>query len=314
MTFAKERAGVMAAKQDGKKISQVDVGSNGKSNPCSGQFVSVDGLNLHYVSAGSGRPVILIHGNPGSHHDYTVAVVDKLSRSSRVIAFDRPGHGCSERHDSIETTVAVQARIIRDALRKLSIEKPVVVGHSWGAALVLALAVAYQDELSGLVLLAPAAYPNLSIEWWSLFPHVPVVGKLAVHTLTPLVGRIVVNQNLKKAYHPQLVHKDYVQQSAQMWIRPEQVRACAYDERTLRSSLKELSPRYSDIELPVTIVTGSNDLLIEPEQHAHRLHKAIRGSELIVLPQTGHQLPQTRPDAVIDAIETTWRAADKRRS
>jgi pimeloyl-ACP methyl ester carboxylesterase len=314
MTFAKERAGVTAAKQDGKKISQLEVGSNGKSNPCSGQFVSVDGLNLHYVSAGSGRPVILIHGNPGSHHDYTVAVVDKLSRSSRVIAFDRPGHGCSERHDSIEATVAVQARIIRDALRKLSIEKPIVVGHSWGAALVLALAVAYEDELSGLVLLAPAAYPNLSIEWWSLFPHVPVVGKLAVHTLTPLVGRIVVNQNLKKAYHPQPVHKDYVQQSAQMWIRPEQVRACAYDERTLRSSLKELSPRYSDIKLPVTIVTGSNDLLIEPEQHAHRLHRAIKGSELIVLPQTGHQLPQTRPDAVIDAIETTWRAADKRRS
>ena len=104
------------------------------------------------------------------------------------------------------------------------------------------------------------------------------------------------------------------QQSAQMWMRPEQVRACAYDERTLRSSLKLLSPRYSEIELPVTIVTGSNDLLIEPEQHAHRLHHAIKGSELIVLPQTGHQLPQTRPDVVIEAIESTWRAADQRRS
>jgi pimeloyl-ACP methyl ester carboxylesterase len=141
-----------------------------------------------------------------------------------------------------------------------------------------------------------------------------VVGKFAVHTLTPLIGPSLVNENLKKAYHPQPVHEDYAQQSAQMWMRPEQVRACAYDERTLRSSLRLLSPRYSDIDLPVTIVTGANDLLIEPEQHAHRLHQEVKGSELIVLPQTGHQLPQTRPDAVIEAIEATWRAAEQRPS
>src|SRR5262245_5946402 len=119
------------------------------------QSVVVDGMTLNYVSAGSGRPVVLIHGNPGSYQDYTLAVVGRLSQSYYVVAFDRPGHGYSERRDSVETTVEVQALIIRDALRKLALDKPVLVGHSWGGSLVLAAAVAYGKDLSGIVLLAP---------------------------------------------------------------------------------------------------------------------------------------------------------------
>src|SRR6185295_14780787 len=123
------------------------------------QSVVIDGVALNYVSAGSGRPVILIHGNPGSHQDYTLAVFERLIQSYYVVAFDRPGHGFSERHDSVQTTVEVQARIIHDALQRLAIKKPVLVGDSWGGSLVLAAAVAYGKDLSGIVLLAPAAYP-----------------------------------------------------------------------------------------------------------------------------------------------------------
>src|SRR5215813_5602344 len=101
------------------------------------QSVFVDGLKLNYVRAGSGRPVVLIHGNPGSYQDYTLAVVGRLSQSYYVVAFDRPGHGYSERQDSVQPTVEIQALIIRDALRKLAIEKPLLVGHSWGGSLAL---------------------------------------------------------------------------------------------------------------------------------------------------------------------------------
>jgi pimeloyl-ACP methyl ester carboxylesterase len=294
------------------QLDRVAIRSKNAKPISSGDFVSVDGVKLHYVSAGTGRPVVLIHGNPGSHHDYTMSVFEKLSRSFHVIAFDRPGHGFSERHDSFDTTVEVQAALIREALLKLSIKKPILVGHSWGGSLALAAAVAYEDEFSGIVLLAPAAYPNVNVEWWSLLPHIPVLGKFIVHALTPLIGRAIVKVTLKEAYHPQPVPKDYAEQSAEMWTNPERMSAYAYDERTLRSSLEILSPKYSDINLPVVIVTGSNDLLLDPHTHAYPLHKTISGSELVVLPQTGHQLPQTRPDSVIDAIETAWRAADIR--
>src|SRR6185369_17256472 len=121
----------------------IKAGTLNSESICAGKFVTVDGINLHYVSAGAGRPVVLIHGNPGSHQDYTMAVLEKLSRSFHAIAFDRPGHGCSERHVSGEGNVEVQARFIRDALAELSVRKPILVGHSWGGSLVLAAAVAY---------------------------------------------------------------------------------------------------------------------------------------------------------------------------
>ena len=272
------------------------------------QSVVVDGMKLNYVSAGSGRPVVLIHGNPGSYHDYTLAVVGRLSQSYYVVAFDRPGHGYSERKDSVQTTVEVQARSIRDALQKLSLKKPVLVGHSWGGSLVLAAAVAYGNDLAGIVLLAPAAYPNVNIEWWSVLPHVPLIGNLVVDTLTPFLGRAMVRKSLKRAYDPQTVQKDYVERSLELWIRSDRIRACAYDEWTLRASLTVLSERYRDIEIPVVIVTGSADRLLDPEEQAYRLHRTIRNSKLVVLPETGHQLPQTRPDAVVSAVDAVWAA------
>ena len=270
------------------------------------QSVVVDGVALNYVSAGSGRPVVLIHGNPGSHEDYTLALFERLIQSYYVIAFDRPGHGYSERHDSVHTTVEVQAGIIHDALKQLAIEKPVLVGHSWGGSLVLATAVAYGKDLSGIVLLAPAAYPSIRVEWWSLLPRVPLLGEFVVNRLTPFLGRAFVRKSLKQAYDPQAVQHEYAEQSAEMWMRPDHIRACAYDERTLAASLKVLSQYYSDIEMPVVIVTGSADRLLDPNEHAYPLQKAIKNSRLVVLPETGHQLPQTRPDAVIAAIDAAW--------
>jgi pimeloyl-ACP methyl ester carboxylesterase len=261
---------------------------------------------LNYVSAGSGRPVGLIHGNPGSYQDYTLAVFERLIQSYYVVAFDRPGHGFSERHDSVHTTVEVQAHIIHEALQQLAIKKPVLVGHSWGGSLVLAAAVAYAKDLSGIVLLAPAAYPSVRVEWWSLLPRVPLLGELVVNRLTPYLGRAFVRKSLKQAYDPQDVQHDYVEQSAEMWMRPDHIRACAYDERTLAASLKGLSQYYCDIEMPVVIVTGSADRLLDPNEHAYPLQKVIRNSKLIVLPETGHQLPQTQPDAVIAAIDAAW--------
>ena len=268
--------------------------------------VVVDGLTLNYVSAGSGRPVVLIHGNPGSHHDYTLSVIGRLSQWYHVFAFDRPGHGDSERTDSLKTTVEVQADVICAALRELSIEKPVLVGHSWGGSVALAAAVANGKDLSGLVLLAPAAYPDVNIEWWSLLPLLPVLGGFAVKTVTPVIGRSIVKESLRDAYHPQNVQDDYIEQCAEMWTRHDRVNAFACDEKTLRGSLKALSQHYSRIDLPVVIVTGDADRVLDPKKHAHPLQQSIRNSKLVLLPDTGHQLPQTRPDVVVSAIDAVW--------
>lgn len=279
-----------------------------------GQFVSVDGLRLHYVSKGNGRPVVFIHGNPGSHQDYSMTVLGEAAHSYRALAFDRPGHGYSERRNGRSTTVEVQARLLSEALRKLGVEKPLIVGHSWGGAMALAMALHHEDDLSGLVLLAPAAYASGAPQWWAALPHLPVLGSVFLKVLTPLIGRRLIKDSLRDAYFPEPVQEDYLQAAELLWTRPNQVRACAADDRSLNESLKSLSTGYAEIKLPVVIVTGDSDVLLRPEEQADRLHRAIPGSELIRLPRTGHQIPQTHPESVSEAIQRAWELVAHRSS
>ena len=241
-----------------------------------------------------------------------MTVLADVARRYRAFAFDRPGHGYSERRNGRSTTVEVQSGLLRDALRELKIERPIIVGHSWGGAVALAMALQYEDELSGLVLLAPAAYPSRSSQWWAALPHAPLLGTVFLKALTPLIGRHIIKVSLRDAYHPEPLQEEYLQAAALLWTRPEQVKACAHDDRSLNDSLNRLSNRYAEIQLPVVIVTGDSDLLLKAEEQADRLHRTIRRSELIRLPRTGHQIPHTHPESVSEAIEMVWDLANRR--
>ncbi len=267
-----------------------------------GEFVSVAGLRLHYASKGSGRPVVFIHGNPGSYQDYSLTMLGETARSYRALAFDRPGHGYSERPDGAGMTVEVQADLLRQALQKLAVETPIIVGHSWGGSVALAMALQCEDDLAGLVLLAPAAYPSEGPQWWASLPNLPVFGKLILKVLTPLIGRRLIKDNLRDAYHPQPIQEDYLKAAEELWTRDSQVKACAYDDTSLDRSLAELSKQYQEIRLPTVIVTGDSDVLLKPAEQAARLHRSIPGAELICLPKTGHQIPLTHPGSVNHAI------------
>ena len=267
------------------------------------KFVTVDGTRLHFVIRGAGRPVVLIHGNPGSTQDWT-RVFGPLAASHKVIAFDRPGHGRSERPKHGDATVEVQARLLHDALKQLHVERPIVVGHSWGGALALVYAITYPKEVAGVVLVAPAVYESQDgVPLLTNLPAVPVIGDAVNSVLTPLFGASVVRSELKKAFSPDPVPKNYLRSVLSEWTRPKKVKAYSLDEASLNDSLKKFSPRYPEITVPVSILTGDSDLIVSEKDNAERLHQALPKSHLVVLPKTGHQIPFTRPQAVVDEIE-----------
>src|SRR5262249_52813788 len=90
------------------------------------KFVTIDGTRLHFVLKGIGRPVVLIHGNPGSSQDWA-RVFGLLAANHKAIAFDRPGHGRSQRPKHEEATVEVQARLLHDALGQLLVQRPILI-------------------------------------------------------------------------------------------------------------------------------------------------------------------------------------------
>jgi pimeloyl-ACP methyl ester carboxylesterase len=248
-------------------------------------------------------PVVLIHGNAGFTHDYS-AVMDSLAeRGYRAIAFDRPGHGQSERPGNGIATAGVQSRLIHEALSKLEVERPIMVGHSWGGILVLSYALQYETELSGIVLLAPATYPEEEqFTTPKALIEIPGLGDLIIRMSSPIIDW-EIRRNLERAFSPDEVPKEYLELATATWNRPGQIKAIVEDEAVFSPTAEELSHRYNEVRVPTVILTGDSDSLVNPERHAYPLHRAISNSRLIVLPETGHMLAHTRPEAVLDAIE-----------
>ena len=120
--------------------------------PPAGRFITVNGIRLHYIERGEGPPVVLLHGNMVTAEDFdTSGVLDLVATQHRVIAFDRPGFGYSDRPHGSPWGAGAQADLLRDALVVLGIKRPIVLGHSWGAAVALALALNHPDAVGALV-------------------------------------------------------------------------------------------------------------------------------------------------------------------
>src|SRR3954469_21205447 len=197
-------------------------------HPPRGSFLVVDGVRLHYSDRGEGSPVVLIHGNAVSGDDWnTSGVAELLLGSHRVIIFDRPGFGYSERPRGRLWTAAQQAELLHEALRQLGVERPVIVGHSWGTIVALALAEQHQADVAGLVLLS-------GYYFWTLRPDVllvmagalPVLGDVLRYTISPLLGWLQMPLLKWAMFSPARVPARFqAEYSTAMALRPSQIRA-----------------------------------------------------------------------------------------
>ncbi|HEX7791841.1 MAG TPA: alpha/beta hydrolase, partial [Afipia sp.] len=106
-----------------------------RDNAPEGRFLEVNGVRLHYVERGTGDAVVLLHGNGSMMQDFkSSGLIDLAAKDYRVIVFDRPGFGHSERPRSVVWTPDAQAELINAALTQLGVSKAVILGHSWGAS------------------------------------------------------------------------------------------------------------------------------------------------------------------------------------
>jgi pimeloyl-ACP methyl ester carboxylesterase len=276
------------------------------AHPPQGQFVSVEpGVELHYVRRGEGQPVVLIHGSDGVLQDFTLSVFDDLAEHFDVIAFDRPGHGYSQRPGDQRLTVELNAALIRQALHELAIDRPVLVGHSYGGAVALRHAIEHPEELAGVVHLAGGAYSQGSVVNPMFHaPRVPLVGPLLTHTLVPVSGPVARAMN-KPAFHPHPVPEEWQRTLDAFSLRPRQFENFAEEWRAFPADLRAMEASYRDITVPVTIVAGQLDRVAPAEAHGLRLHRDVPGSDLIRVPDAGHQLHHHRPQTVVEAVNRT---------
>ncbi len=282
--------------------------------PPVGKFVTVNGVRLHYVEAGDGPPLVLLHGNASMLNDLALSILDPLSKKYRVIAFDRPGFGYSDRPKDRVWTPEAQAALFRDAFRALGIDRPVLYGHSFGAVVVTAFAVNYPADTRGVIAASGYYYPILRLDsamaWMN---YLPLIGPVLRNTLTPLEGVAFGKLAVRLLFDPAPVSQAYESFPAGLALRPEAIRAASEDGTTLRAWAKRTQDRYREIRVPLMIVTGSGDRAVGYESHSLRLSREVPGAQLRVLPGTGHMVHHTRPHDVIEAIDEVFRMAEERK-
>ena len=159
---------------------------------------------------------------------------------------------------------------------------------------------------AGLVMLAPAAYPwPGGVGWYNRLVTRPVVGPLLAYTVTLPLGLLVTQSGARNVFLPQVMADDFVESSAtRLLLRPREFLANAHDLADLKVAVAEQAPRYGEIKMPVTIISGDeNDKTVSTSIHSRPFAAAVKGAKLIVLPGVGHMVQYAAPDLVVDEIE-----------
>ena len=290
--------------------------------PPLGQFVQVDGRQVHVHVSGSGPDLVLIHGAGGNMRDFLFQLVDRLNDRYRVFVFDRPGFGYTDRTDPDYNTAfgrdaespAEQAALLQAAAAQLGADRPIVVGHSFGGAVAYAWAVYHPENISGVVSLAGVTLP------WpgDLGPYYTVPGsRFGGAVIPPLVSAFVtpqrVAEGIEGTFRPNVMpvgYDDFI--GGALTVRRDSFRANARQVNGLRPHVVAQSEHYANLDLPVTMVHGDADTTVPLAIHSGPASQIIPGAELVVLEGVGHMPHHIDPDAAIAAIDRTAQRAGLR--
>jgi pimeloyl-ACP methyl ester carboxylesterase len=277
-----------------------------KEHPPAGNFVEVNGARLHYVEYGDGPPLVLLHGNTTMGTDFELSdLVKYAAQTYRVIVFDRPGYGYSDRPNEVVWGPIEQAHLLNQALRQIGAERPIVLGHSWGALVAMALGLDFPESIRGLVLLSGYYYPTLRPDIpMAALPAIPVLGDLMSHSVSPLLYRSLWPIMMKGMFAPAKVPAHFKRFPAWMAFRPVQLHASAAEIALLIPATLQLRERYSQLIVPLVIMAGREDRLVHTQVHSARLHTELPYADFRIIDGAGHMLHHMAPKAVLEAIDT----------
>lgn len=274
--------------------------------PARGQLVPVGGGVIHAETVGSGRDVVLIHGASGNTRDFTFRLAGELAQSYRVTAFDRPGLGWSTDLGGDGISPAAQARAIALAARELGIERPIVLGQSYGGAVALGWALEAAQVLppSALVLVSAAAMPwegGLGLRYDLLS------SRLGLATALPLAIAFmpdsVIAREIEAIFAPEPVPAGYAEHiGAVLTLRRSVMRANLLQVAGLKPHLQQMALHYPNLSLPVEMVHGTADTIVPAHVHADPLMRLLPNGALDLIDGAGHMPHHTREDRVVAAI------------
>jgi pimeloyl-ACP methyl ester carboxylesterase len=161
------------------------------------------------------------------------------------------------------------------ARSQIGVSRAIVLGHSWGTLVAVALALQYPRSVQSLILASGYYYPTVRADTLIFSaPSIPVLGDFMKYTLSSILSRLMWPLLLRKLFGPNPVPPKFEGFPKEMAVRPSQIRAGAAEAALMIRSVHNFGGAYAKLQMPVAIIAGSDDRLIEPEQSSQKLKAA----------------------------------------
>jgi len=275
------------------------------------RFIEVDGLQVHYKTAGTGEPaLILLHGFAASLFSWR-EIMAPLAELGTVIAYDRPAFGLTERPLKWQGlnpySSEFQPHLLIGLMDALHVEKAVLIGNSAGGGIAMQAALLYPERVSALVLVDPAVYEvgRLSIGLL-LKNHLGVL--LVKNRLRVLLARNINTWGiimLRTAWHDPTKITPNIMAGYTKPLQTENWDGALW-ELFHAAQKSDLASHLGELTLPILVITGDDDRFVLTE-HSIRLAREIPHAELTIIPNCGHvpheECPETFLKTTVDFLK-----------
>lgn len=257
----------------------------------------VAGIDTHWLEAGEGHPVILLHGLGASSYSWR-GVLPALAARFRVIAPDLPGFGRSEAPRTHDYSLAGQSRWLCAFMDHLGVSSGRLAGNSMGGVISLVTAMDFPSRVERFALLgAPTylgEYPKLlwPMRW-------PVIGRMYEAMLGPLAVRFVGRTAFKDG---SLLTEEAISEYSISLKRPEGRRATGeFLRRAVPDDAHERMKRYPELTQPILYICGDSDGVVKTSS-ARRFCQEAPQARLLEIAACGHASQEEKPKIVSDAL------------
>ena len=269
-------------------------------------FVKANGIRHHYVEAGEGPLVLLLHGFPDFWYSWRHQIPALAEAGFRVVAPDLRGYNRSDKPSAVAAYAPeVLAADVKELIHALGEESATVAGHDWGGAVAWYFAMWHPDALDRLVILncphpkvmrQGLAHPSqLAKSWYMFFFQLPRLPELALGSR----GRTA----LRKGYERLSVAKDaFTKTDLERYLaaadRSDEFHGgINYYRAALRRNPFRIERSFTRIERDVLLLWGEKDLVLGPELTSVSLD-LVRTAEVRIFPEAGHWVHLDDPPGI----------------